>query len=267
MSHLAIVTASVDPDATREFWGSWRQHASLEWDLIMVLNSPGAGAGVAEVVMPGGAFVWVKHNALLGPVPAFYSGISQAILRGADIIACLHDDLRISEPGWDAKLITFLNANPSAGLVGFGGALGLGVEDIYQKRYEAFDLVRRDFISNMKDAELHGRRVEEPTRVACLDGFSQIGRAPALLKWFRHMKNLGVVHHAYDSALGAYFNADKWEVWMLPFACHHAGGRTAVANPKWQEHLAQKKSSDQAEWARSHELLYEDLRGKLPIRF
>ena len=275
---LAVVTASVDPDATRQFWGSWRQRAHLPWDLVMVHNAPGAGSGTSEVPVhshveeghtyPGGSFIWAKYDTVMGPVPSFWAGISQAAMRGADIIACLHDDLRIDEDGWDAKVVQFFYDHPQAGLLGFGGAKGFGEEGIYQHPYDKMDLVRKDFVSNMEGAEAHGRRVTEPTQVACLDGFSQIGRMAPMVRWFRHLKNLGVVHHAYDSALGAYFHADHYEAWMLPIQCHHAGGRTAVLSKAYHEWLAARRSSDATEHEVAHRILYEDLRGYgvLPLR-
>lgn len=266
MLRFAVVTASIDPDATRKWWGSWRQQAIRKWDLIMVHNAPGAGSGVSEVAMEGGAFVWVKHDQILGPVPAFYLGIQQAALRRVDVVACLHDDLRIDEQGWDAQVIEFFATHPNAGLAGFGGAKGLGEEGIYEHPYSPMDLVRKDFISNMENAEAHGRRVVETQQVACLDGFSQIGRIVPLSCAFTQLRQLGIVHHAYDSAIGALMREYVYETWLLPVRCHHAGGQTAVANPRYHEWLAGKGSSDQVEWERSHRVLYQALRSVLPIR-
>src|SRR5258708_6858821 len=147
--NFAVVSASLDPDATRHLWGSWRQRATLEWPLIMVHNAPGAtrhlrlltstDAGpvaerapqgtveVAEVPIPGsGEFIWVKHEGVLGPIPAFDLGIKEAIRRGADVIAALHDDLRVDQDGWDQLVVQFFQDHPHVRLVGFCGANGLG---------------------------------------------------------------------------------------------------------------------------------------------
>lgn len=265
---LAVVTASVDPDKTRTWWSSWGTHAQEPYELIHVINTPGGKSGSYEMLTQRGSLVVVQYSTVLGPVPAFQAGVIRAAQRGADVIACLHDDLEIREDGWDRKVIEHFDSHPDCGLAGFGGAKGLGEDGIYEHEYKPQDLVRKDFISNMEGAELHGRRVTEATEVACLDGFSQIGRAAPLIRAFRRLRNLGVVHHAYDSALGAYFRAWDWKVWMLPIRCHHAGGQTAVGDVRYQEWLASRGSSDQAQWEISHRLLYNDLQHLevLPIR-
>jgi hypothetical protein len=265
--NFSVVTASIDPDATRHLWGSWRQRAQLrDWPLVMVHNAPGAGQGVSEVEMhPNGPFVWVKHEGVLGPIPAFALGIKEAIRRGADVVALLHDDLRIDQDGWDQQVVQFFEDHKSVGLVGFGGAKGLGEDGIYEHPYSPYDLVRKDFISAMQDAEAHGRRVERAERVACLDGFSQIMRADlASYAWYR-FEILGLNHHAYDSAIGAFAARLGWSAYLLPIRCHHHGGLSTV-NPKYEEMLSGQESSGQKEWEKSHWKLYHELRDQLPIR-
>ena len=195
-----------------------------------------------------------------GVVPLFAEGLARALRdTKADIIACLHDDVEIKENAWDRQVIEFFDAHPACGLLGFGGGTGLGSADIYHCNYNPMQLARQDFVSNMDDAEVHGRRarlVPDPDethlyaaeRVACLDGFSQIGRrgfwqgrlrqphptirqADDQTNLFERLTDLGLVHHAYDAALGCYAKRLGWEVWMLPIACKHWGGQTAVGLP------------------------------------
>lgn len=124
----------------------------------------------------GGRRAAYYSSEILGVVPAFAIGVQRALEDGADIIACLHDDLLIQQYAWDLTVKHFFYAHPRCGLVGFGGGTGLGAGDIYQTPYNPMQLARQDFVSNMQDAEAHGRRGLVPERVACLDGFSQIGR-------------------------------------------------------------------------------------------
>ena len=203
-----------------------------------------------------------------GTVPAFAKGIGRACADGAEIIACLHDDLLIEEDSWDVIVMNWFDSHPKCVLAGFGGGKGLGASDIYQTPYDPMQLARQDFISNMRDAEAHGRRVTVPTRVACLDGFSQIGRADFLHRAFEHLQALGVVHHAYDSHLGVLAAREGYEVWMLPVGVHHFGGRTAVGSTAynlWAK--AQHPEGDHGFWVDAHRALYEDARGLLPLRF
>lgn len=254
---LMVVTASLDVPRAAECIDSWNRTAFYE---------------VPVVVISG-------H---MGVVPAFAQGIQHALNAGAEIIACLHDDVLIEQPDWDLAVLSLFEKYPQCGLLGFGGGTGLGHADIYQKGYSPYDLAREGFISNMRDAEAHGRRVRTAQRVACLDGFSQIGRAgfwhgvqrdrfiledysnPNIMQ---QMADWGLVHHAYDSALGAWAKRLGWEVWMLPIAVHHFGGRTAVGDPRyaaWAETIV--PGGDRAFWELAHKEVYERFRDVLPIR-
>lgn len=229
-----------------------------------------------QKVRPSAAYTTATHEALaryvgdyLAPVPAFAWGVRAAyhLLEPDDIIACLHDDLLIEDPNWQKQVIVHFDAHPESVLVGFGGAKGLGAEDIYKAPYDPYQLARQDYISNMKDAEAHGRRVYSAEQVACLDGFSQIGRARFMLNSFSWLESRGFRHHCYDSVLGALAKRAGGEVWMLPVPCHHYGGQTAVGDPgyaAWAK--TQHADGDAGFWQESHLLAYNSLRDQLPIR-
>jgi len=283
-----LVTATTDPIRalpTLRSWGDTR--------LIVVVNG-------SEVTLRHELPLakWITHPEILGTVPAFAIGVQAALEEGADIIACLHDDLEIHDSQWAPTVYTFLLQHPTVGLVGFGGGRGLGDPDLYQKPYHPMQLARKDFISNMVDAEHHGRRVTVPTRVACLDGFSQIGRRefwqgkprptinpetqfhPGLREGnlFTQMQSWGVIHHFYDGMLGAFAKQLGWEVWMLPIRCRHLGGQTAVGDPRYQQWASlqprleyqddfgwTEAKGDQAFWYRAHRIGYTKFKGILPI--
>jgi len=205
----------------------------------------------------------------LAPVPAFAWGVSAAyrLLGPNDLIACLHDDLLIEDPDWQAKVIHHFTQYTACILAGFGGAKGLGRDDIYKAPYDPYQLARIDFISNMRDAEAHGRRVTVAEQVACLDGFSQIGRAKFMLDSFSWLESRGFRHHMYDGVLGALAARAGGEAWMLPIKCHHYGGQTAVGDPgytAWAK--TQHPDGDAGFWQESHALAYQALRDILPLR-
>ena len=276
---LTIVTATAGAEKSGDCFQSWYAHAAMDRALVMVRqNDDGPSMPLrskdvlASVLVPN----------YLGPVPAFKLGVDLALqITSPDgIIACLHDDLLIEEASWDAKVMAFFNLHPDVGLLGFGGGTGLGSDDIYKAPYNPHQLARQDFVSNMRDAEAHGRRVTVPTRVACLDGFSQIGRVAYWKGWpcsvregidrtgpLTNLEKNRVVHHAYDAYLGAFASVMGWQVYMLPIACHHYGGQTAVGDQGYQKWAGeQREAGDQTFWTESHKQVYELLRGVLPIR-
>ncbi len=303
---FTIVTATAGAGRWAECTDSWYAHRAMDrWGTVVVAQ--GARPFLAPIEPTRETqFVVVFMPDYLGPVPAFKLGVDLALQITAPdgIIACLHDDLLIEEPNWDAKVLSFFNMHPEVGLVGFGGGTGLGSDDIYKAPYNPMQLARQDFVSNMREAEAHGRRATTPTRVACLDGFSQIGRVDYWqgCKWANHepdgpflsggyskpltvLESNGVIHHAYDAYLGALAVARGWQVYMLPIACHHYGGQTAVGDAGYQEWAARQcregkhpartntplvESSfvdgDARFWQNSHRTVYDLLRGLLPIR-
>lgn len=187
-----------------------------------------------------------------------------ALLEGAgdeDWILFSHDDVEIQDKEWYAKVVGWIEERPKAGLFGFGGALGLGDPDLYQKPYQLQQLARRDFISNMRDAEAHGRRVLTPTRVATLDLFA-IGVKVEFLRKLGGWKFWPEVHHGLDNAICCEAARAGYETWMLPVACHHAGGSTSTR-------VDFVKDFGEAEGeihSRGHKILYEQYRDVLPLR-
>lgn len=245
MTQLIVLSATLDKKLTEKFWYSWAKLAKqpLQMDFV---------------------------EGIMGVVPAFLTGLDRLKMQYPienPIVACFHDDLKLYEFGWDEKVIDAFESAPLIGLAGFGGATGLGTDNIYASPYEPMQLARLGFMSNMRDAESHGRRELESRRVACFDGFSQIGRLDNLYKWFYEISILGIKHHFYDSMLGALSHRDGYTNWYLPIACNHAGGVTAVGNVDYQAWAkTQKEKGDQGFWEESHKIGYEYLKGILPIR-
>ena len=229
----------------------------------------------------------VQHNGgaafsgqYLGSVRAFEAGVNLALTDypDADLIACLHDDLAIHDVDWVGRVCRYFADHPAMGLAGFGGAIALGDPDLYQKDYDPFALARRGFRSNLTDAEAHGLRRLYPERVACLDGFSQIGRRAFWAGEARGgprpntgvppwtvLADLGMVHHGYDGALGCLAARQGWETWYLPIACTHYGGRTAVGDVGYQAWANQTHGGDHAIWRNAHRLWYDAFRDVLPL--
>lgn len=274
MSRLAIVTASTNLERAAACLDSWHETARTEPKILIVENGGETG------------------EPYLGTVPAFRQGVDQVLAEtDAEVICCFHDDLEILETGWDEKVLRLFDREPACGLAGFGGALGLGDPGIYQKPYNPMQLARAMFRSNMVNAEVHGIRSLLTERVACLDGFSQIGRREfwlgqgrtpnlanardpdtygGLRQWSRpwtHLESLGVIHHFYDGMLGCLAARYGWEAWYLPVRCDHHGGLTAVGDAGYQEWAKTKTSEgDHGFWQQAHEIGYKEFKDVLPLR-
>lgn len=258
---IGVVTATTDYARAARAIESWTAYA--EQPLVVHIVSNGSGG----------------HY--LGTVPAFRAGIDELLATRPeiDILACFHDDLTILEPGWDQRVQRFFDEIAACGLLGFGGALALGARELYKAPYAPMQLARAYFRSNLDDAETHGLRSLLPERVACLDGFSQIGRrafwegrGPAMTdssfgRPWTVLEQLGVVHHFYDGMLGCLAARYGWQTWYLPIACHHAGGQTAVGDAGYQEWAqTQVEGGDHGFWEAAHQIGYEEFRDVLPLR-
>lgn len=261
---LAVITASLNPEKTREYWESWKKRATGSVEYIIVHQHKHTDGTTTR---EGDWDDIVNTPDILGVVPAFHLGIAVAAARGADVIAAFHDDMRIDEDGWDTTIINHFKANWRCQLAGFSGADGLGDINIYRTPYNPMHLARQGFFSNMYNAEMHGRRELKTRLSACADGFSAIGRTSFLTRAFERMRYLGIKHHFYDGMLGAYARMWNGECWYLPVKCHHAGGVTAVGNASYTEWAKRQiEGGDQGFWDQSHRIGYEELRTVLPLR-
>lgn len=258
------MTATTNPLRAEKCIASWHRCASGQVSTTVIVNG-------------------TNGHPYLGTVPAFRTGVDQ-LLDDTDleIIACLHDDFEILEAGWDQRVIRHFERHPNCGLLGFGGAKGLGLDDLYQAPYDPLQLARIGFRSNLEDAEVHGIRSLLPEPVACLDGFSQIGRrafweghhyispireADIHLRPWHTLESLGFVHHFYDGALGAIAKRYGWETWYLPIRGKHYGGQTAVGDAGYTEWAKTKiDGGDHGFWQAAHRAGYEAFRDVLPIR-
>jgi len=283
---LAVVTASTSLARAGKCVESWIRHATEHPLPIFLILNGGPRPEREAVEIDGAVVAWVHHEEYLGSVRAYRVGVDAALHGRFDAIACLHDDFEIQEDGWDQKVLRHFARAPACGLLGFGGAIGLGSEDMYRKPYDPMSLARHGFRSNLVDAEVHGVRSLLAEPVACLDGFSQVGRR-AFWAGARRigadlagldvevverrpwaiLDDLGIVHHLYDGLLGAIAARHGWETWYLPLRAKHWGGQTAVGDPGYQAWAKrQTAGGDEDFWKQAHAIGYENFRDILPLR-
>jgi hypothetical protein len=185
-----------------------------------------------------------------------------------DILMFIHDDVEVYEEGWDSKIMKFMDKHPECGMVGFGGASGLGTDDLYKTRYDYHQLARINFMSNLRDAEDHGQRITEPVPCAVLDGFCQIIRREAYnaVGGWRAIKSMGLQFHCYDTAMACMLAEKGWGVWVLPIECHHLGGRTSCS-PQYDGWLRKQGiKGDKQVHEEAHKVIYNRFKAILPLK-
>jgi hypothetical protein len=247
------------------------------------------GASRPENAQPRRAW-WLRFQLPMSPVEAMAAGAQLAIehldVEDDALFAFLHDDMTIDQQGWDLELISHFEKHPRCGLAGLGGALGFATDDIYRSPYDYRQLERIDFVSNMREAEAHGRRVTEPQRVAALDGFSLIvtrefyqavnvrdlhsGFPPQNTgygQWNECLRD-GIPFHMYDAWISCRAAELGYETWLIPLACHHEGGRTSVGMAEQYRGVVERLGYESPEdlYAKAHQRIYERFQRVLPIR-
>lgn len=203
------------------------------------------------------------------PMAKLRKGYELARADGDEIIGYIHSDVEIYEDKWLDRTLNEFN-DSKVGVVGWGGALKLGHEDIYKVPYELLQLARYDYRSNVEDAEAHGARELGSIDVATLDGFCLFVRRQVLDELGGWPEVNELPFHNYDNWLCAKAWEYGWKVRMCGVFCKHLGGGTSVkveddkeSWTDWAKRVLGK--SDQEIHEESHRWLYEKLRGVLPI--
>jgi GT2 family glycosyltransferase len=206
------------------------------------------------IVNENGLEVYITSGAS-GMLPAFQHALGAT--GEYDILAYLHDDTIINDPGWVAKVMREFE-DPKVGLVGFGGATRHGDPFMYNKPYEYQQLARAGFASNMRDAENHGERFTGSRDVAVLDGFALIVRRAVLEAAGGWPLNTPIGYVCYDYWLSCMARRLGYRIRRVGVACDHLGGQTFVKlgigqDPKhWKQYLD------------SHRYIYDEFKDVLP---
>ena len=196
-----------------------------------------------------------------GPVASLQRGYKHTT---APIIAFIHDDVEIFEDGWDAAVLEEFN-RPNVGVVGFGGATGLGSPDIYKVPYQLQQLARYGYASNDTDWKTHGGHFTGSREVAVLDGFCLIVRRELLDKcggW----PVTKMLFHNYDFYLCAIARRMGYKVRQIGVHCHHSGGLTSTTANYNNWIMREHGRTDSEEHSRAHTFCWEEFRDVLPIR-
>jgi GT2 family glycosyltransferase len=185
--------------------------------------------------------------------------------KDADVLAYIHDDVTVYEKGWDARVLKEFE-NPEVGVVGFGGALQHGADQIYKLPYDYKQLARWLYKSNVDDAEVHGERFTGACDVAVVDGFAIVVRRSLLDRCGGWPVDTYPPHHNYDYWICCMAHRLGYRVRCVGVRCQHHGGGTAVGAAYHQWCSGTKWGSDAAMHQAGHRLVYEEFRDVLPWR-
>jgi hypothetical protein len=170
-----------------------------------------------------------------------------------DLLALIHDDLLILEQGWDDQVRQAFS-DPDVLQVGFAGARSIVMKGA--------QMMRRDFVCAMTDAEKHGDRATAPTRVAMLDDLAIVFRMSFLddlggFDWWPYPT------HWQAFALGLEVARRGKSTWMVPVHCVHLGYQTSKTAA--YDALAQKYGGKDEVLAGGHRKLCADYGRLLPL--
>lgn len=224
-----------------------------------------------EMKFECGKFFIYRNSQNVGVTPA----LNQAwqINKGlsddekADYIFYSHNDVLIEEKGWDIKVCDYIDILGDVGIMGFGGAKGIGTPDIYKTPYNIWQLQRIDFLSNMREAMVHGRRMTNVVeKVAVLDGFALIVNTKLLDETNGFDEKVSPHYHNYDNNICIESLINGYTNYVINIACDHHGGVTSTKNDYLNWLKTRGIDNDGIVHADSHIKLYEKFRGILPIR-
>jgi GT2 family glycosyltransferase len=165
------------------------------------------------------------------------------------------------ERGWDERILKEFD-DPQIGIVGFGGALWHGTDELYKTPYELTQLRRGDYISNVDDAEVHGARFTGSTGVCVLDGFSLCIRRSLLDRsgGWKFMADQ-CDFFCYDYAICALARRYGYSIRVVGIRCHHRGGSSSVRK---EESI--RKLTSQENYDKSHAWFYNEFRDVMPCK-
>lgn len=207
----------------------------------------------------GGGHVYLNQPNI-GLVPAMQRMYEELC---GEIICYVHDDVSVYDDQWHERVEREFD-DPEVTVVGFGGATGIGVDDIYKTRYEITQLQRIGYASNQRDWAVHGTHETGAKDVAVVDGFFMAVRMSFLKeiggwKWFPHR------FHCYDTALCLMAHRKGYKVRMVGVDCTHHGASYS-ASPEYKKWCLENGTTMEREHEEPHRWMYEFFRDELPLR-
>jgi GT2 family glycosyltransferase len=182
-------------------------------------------------------------------VDAYQEGYERST---ADILAHIHDDLKILEPDWDKRVMKEFE-NPEVALVGFAGAPQHGVDGMYDRPFDIGTMIRLGFTSNLVNAEQHGARYAGEMNATILDGLAFFVRRSFLDEIGGWPTSTVISYFMYMEWLCCMVRRQKKRIRMVGVRCDHLGGRSTGRNPNLR-----------IDFEGEHRFIYEAFRDVMP---
>lgn len=179
------------------------------------------------------------------------------------IIAYAHDDVTCYDPTWAERVLREFD-DPKVAVVGFGGATGIGTDDLYRTRYQIEQLQRINYASNQRDWEVHGSYESGSKDVAVVDGFFMAVRT-SFLKEISGFSWMPFKFHCYDLALCLMAHRKGYKVRMVGVECQHHGGGTSTT-AEYKAWCLENGTTMEREHSEPHKWLYSEFADVLPLR-
>lgn len=245
---------------TKGVWGTHINTILNKHDVELVVIDNGSTDGT-DIFLRQFVFPYFPHY-LYHRNPenvGMIASLNQIVTKShGDVICILHNDLYVYGHNWTQTVINTFDTDPSIGMAGFLGARGCGSNG-----------GRIDTMSNLLEAETHGRRVTSGIHpVAIFDGLSLIGRR-TMFEQVGGFDTKYAYHHFYDRDIALESHTHGWKNVVIPISCHHRSGVTAN-RPDYQEWIdskmqTQNHTGDQASYNSSDHYFSEKWAARLPI--
>lgn len=225
--------------------------------MLIAQASRGAPEGATGRV---GDYISLVANGDRGVVDAYQHIYS---VHADEICAYIHDDVTVHDADWQDRIHAEF-ADPKVAIVGMGGALGIGLPEIYKRPYNIWQLQRIDYYSNQTDWAIHGKYETGSRDVAVVDGFFMAVRRSFLDEiggwaWFPFS------FHCYDTCLCLMARRHGWKVRMVGVSVTHHGGKTSTT-PEYLEWCKSRGTTAEREHEEPHRWMYDTFRDCLPCR-
>lgn len=174
--------------------------------------------------------IWmVRPDKNVGVYPTFKLGMETT---ESEIVAFFHSDLMVVEKGFDKRILDQFEMFSKLGLVGFvgsneidaAGGRGNGTTSNFQGAQYFSGIMNEGRTWTGSPAEAHGKRNDDYTKAAVVDGCAMVIRRTAWEK-IGYRKDFPP-HHFYDRLISTQMLEAGYNVAVLGIACDHISGQT-----------------------------------------
>lgn len=178
------------------------------------------------------------------------------------VLCYIHSDVVIHEDRWLQRVEKELE-DPRVAVVGFGGATGIGLPNLYKEPYRIENLIRHNYASNQSDWQVHGTRETGSKDVAVVDGFAMCVRTE-FLKQIEGWTLVETNFHCYDLWLCLLAIRHGWKVRVVGINCTHKGGGNSTG-PQYKKWCEDHETDMGREHAEPHIRFYREFADILPF--